>query len=179
LRRQILAVAAIAAAVVPATTAAEAHAACAGADKHPSQASVTQLRAATVCLVNVERRQHGRKALRSNAGLALAGQRHARDMVRKRYFAHDSRSGADFKSRILHTGYVRAGRGAVLGENLAWGSQVEATPRSIVRSWMASPGHRANILQPKFREIGIGVVRASPRGTAQAATYAAEFGRTF
>jgi uncharacterized protein YkwD len=153
-------------------------AACANADKHPYQASVTQLRKATVCLVNVERRKHGRATLRANAGLALAGQRHARDMVSKRYFAHNSLSGADFKARIARTGYLK-GQGAVLGENLAWGSLDQATPRSIVRNWMNSPGHRANILQPKFREIGIGIVRASPRGYDHAATYAAEFGRRY
>jgi uncharacterized protein YkwD len=178
MHRRTLAVLAATAALVPTATA-TAQASCANADKHPAEASVTQLRAATVCLVNVERHKHGRGALRSNTGLALAGQRHARDMVSRRYFAHDSLAGADFKSRILRAGYLRSGGGAVLGENLAWGSIDKATPRAIVRSWMASPAHRANILQPKFREIGIGVVRASPRGLAQAGTYAAEFGHRY
>jgi uncharacterized protein YkwD len=178
MRRLTLAVAALIAVLVPITTA-DAYAACANADKHPAEASVTELRSATLCLVNSERRERGRAALRSNAGLALAGQRHARDMVSKRYFAHDSRSGSDFKQRILRTDYVRAGHSAILGENLAWGSHEEATPRSIVRAWMASPGHRANVLQSTFREIGIGIVRASPRGSNRAATYAAEFGRRY
>jgi uncharacterized protein YkwD len=177
MRRQIMAVVAFAATLVP-ITAADAQAACTNADKHPSQATVAQLRAATVCLVNIERAKHGRAKLRTNHGLALAGQRHASDMVRRQYFSHTSRSGRDFKQRIVRTGYAR-GHGAILGENLAWGSQGKATPRSIVRSWMNSPGHRANILQPRFREIGIGVVRASPRGLDQAATYAAEFGRKY
>ena len=66
---------------------------------------------------------------------------------------------------------------AILGENLAWGSHNLATPRSIVRGWMKSPGHRANMLQPQFRHIGIGIVRAAPTGANNAATYAAEFGR--
>jgi len=91
MRRTIMGVAAAAALVT--AVPADAQAACANADKHPSQASVKQLRAATVCLVNVERRKHGRSKLRANAGLALAGQRHARDMVKKRYFAHNSRAG--------------------------------------------------------------------------------------
>ena len=175
--RKIMGVAAVAALTATAAPAA-AQAQCANADKHPSQATVKQLRAATVCLVNVERRKQGRSKLRANSGLALAGQRHARDMVRKRYFAHNSRSGRDFKSRIVRTGYTR-GSAAILGENLAWGSRSQATPRAIVRSWMASPGHRANVLQPRFREIGIGVVRASPQGSSHAATYAAEFGKRY
>ena len=49
--------------------------------------------------------------------------------------------------------------------------------KSIVRSWMHSPGHRANILNPAFREIGIGVVTGAPEaGTEHAATYATSFG---
>ena len=134
------------------------------------------MRAATVCLVNVERRKHGRTTLRANAGLALAGQRHARDMVRRRYFGHDSLGGRSFRARIARTGYLRRSRGAMVGENLAWGSRRSATPRAIVRGWMNSPGHRSNMLQPRFREIGIGIVRASPRGHGRSATYAAEFG---
>jgi uncharacterized protein YkwD len=178
MRRTALAVIAAAVAVAgPTTTDAQA-AACANADKHPYQATVAQLRAATVCLVNVERAKQGRGKLRANAGLALAGQRHARDMVSRRYFAHDSLGGSDFKARIARAGYLK-GRGAILGENLAWGSQDKSTPRSIVRSWMNSPGHRANIIQGRFREIGIGVVRASPRGYDHAATYAAEFGARY
>ena len=177
MRRKILGVAATAAALV-ATAPADAQAACANADKHPSQATVKQLRAATVCLVNRERRRHGLARLRANGGLALAGQRHARDMVRKHYFAHSSRAGHDFKDRIARTGYTR-GSAAILGENLAWGSRSLATPRSIVRSWMRSPGHRANILQHRFRHIGIGIVRSSPTRASRSATYAAEFGRRY
>ena len=176
--RKIMGAAATAVALAVTATPADAQAACANADKHPSQATVTQLRAATVCLVNVERRKHGRAKLRANSGLALAGQRHARDMVRKRYFAHNSRAGRDFKERIVRTGYTR-GSAAILGENLAWGSHNLATPRAIVRSWMNSPGHRANILQPKFRHIGIGIVRSAPSRVNNAATYAAEFGRRY
>ena len=176
--RKIMGVAATAAAFAVTAAPADAQAACANSDKHPSQATVKQLRAATVCLLNVERRKRGRAKLRSNNGLALAGQRHARDMVRKRYFAHNSRAGRDFRQRIVRTGYTR-GSAAILGENLAWGSHNLATPRSIVRGWMRSPGHRANILQPKFRHVGIGVVRAAPTSANNAATYAAEFGRRY
>jgi uncharacterized protein YkwD len=179
MRRKILGVAVTAAALVPTAAApADAQAACAHADSLPSQATVAQLRAATICLVNVERRQRGRRSLRANHGLTVAGQRHARDMVRKRYFSHSSRSGRDFQQRIVRTGYTRRGA-ALLGENLAWGTRRLATPRAVVRGWMNSPGHRANILRPKFRHIGIGVVKAAPTHAAGGATYAAEFGRRY
>ena len=173
--RRIALAAATVAALVPAPAAQAAG--CANADAHPANLTVKQARAATVCLLNVERRMHGRKRLRHNSGLALAGQRHARDMVRRRYFAHSSRMGTPFNVRIRRTGYLRGSGRTLLGENLAWGGGRLATPRQIVRSWMKSPGHRANILQPKFREVGIGIVRRLPVGGLRGATYAAEFGR--
>ena len=167
----------LAAAALPAPAAQAAP--CAGADKSPSTMTVKQVRATTTCLINVERRKRGRAPLRHNAGLALAGQRHARDMVARRYFAHVSRAGTRFSERIRRTGYLRGAGRAVLGENLAWGGGRLATPRQIVRSWMKSPGHRANILQRRFREVGIGVVRRLPVGGVRGATYAAEFGRRY
>jgi uncharacterized protein YkwD len=172
----VVAAAAAAAAAVPAAPAAAAS--CPGADELPGRLTVSQVRVATVCLINVERRSRGLAPLRQNARLALAGARHARDMVRGRYFAHASRAGSAFDARISRTGYAR-GRRASVGENLAWGTGSLATPRAIVRSWMHSPGHRANILQPAFREVGIGVATGNPRTGAGGATYATEFGRRF
>ena len=98
-------------------------------------------------------------------------------MVRHDYFAHNALSGQTFVDRIMRTHYVPAASSWFLGENLAWGSRAEATPRQIVRAWMASPGHRHNILQGHFREIGIAIVAGAPvRGVRRAATYATEFG---
>jgi uncharacterized protein YkwD len=100
-------------------------------------------------------------------------------MVRKAYFAHDSSSGSDFAARIRRTGYGRGG-GYSLGENLAWGSHDYAKPAQIVRMWMNSPGHRANILRGKFREIGVAFSLGAPqRGVRHAATYATEFGARY
>jgi uncharacterized protein YkwD len=158
--------------------AAAAQAACANADRTPDSATVSELRAATVCLINAERKQRGLATLRANSGLHLAGEGHAREMVRLRYFSHRSASGGDFRDRILRTGFARGTR-ALVGENLAWGSQASGTARSMVNFWMGSPGHRANILKPEFREIGVAVVHGSPRGASNSATYAAEFGRRY
>lgn len=174
-RRSLLAAIAVFA-FIPAPTASAAP--CAGADTVPTAANAAKVRAATLCLLNAERTQRGRKPLRANSGLALAGKRHARDMVRRRYFAHASRAGRTFDQRIRRTGYLRGARGATMGENLGWGSGSLATPRAMVRSWMRSPGHRANILRPAFREVGIAVVTSTPRGF-RGATYATEFGRRY
>ena len=141
------------------------------------QASKRALASATVCLVNGERAERGLRPLRVNRRLSRAARVHARDMVRRDYFAHDSLSGDSFVDRIRRAGYLRGPRAWVVGENLAWGSGNRSTPASIVRAWMNSPGHRANILQRRFREIGIGLVLGAPENAGgPAATYATDFG---
>ena len=95
--------------------------------------------------------------------------------VRHRYFAH-----GDFVGRIRRADYLSGAGTWSVGENIAWGSYDYATPRSIVRSWMHSPGHRANILSRRFREIGIGITLGAPvSGMDRAATYATDFGTRF
>lgn len=140
-------------------------------------ASLRAARSATLCLLNRERAKRHEPRLRFNHKLALAGLRHARDMVHNQYFAHTAPSGQDFVSRILHTNYVPAATNWLLGENLAWGDRSSATPRQIVKAWMASPEHKRNILTRGFRQIGIAIVVGAPvDGVSQAATYATEFG---
>jgi uncharacterized protein YkwD len=130
----------------------------------------------TLCLINAQRGAHGVRPLRVDARLYRAAIRHSRDMVAKRYFAHESRSGARFSSRIARTGWM-SGRGRwSVGENLAWGSGAQADPRSIVASWMRSAGHRHNLLNPRFRVIGIGVVSGVPVSANAGRTYTTDFG---
>jgi uncharacterized protein YkwD len=140
-------------------------------------ASLRAAGGATLCLLNHERTKRHLHKLRFNHKLALAGLRHARDMVAHHYFSHDAPSGQNFIERIMKTNYVPARASWFLGENLAWGDESKSTPRAIVRAWMASPGHRHNILMPGFREIGIAIVEGAPvGGVSQAVTYATEFG---
>lgn len=149
------------------------------ADRDPAAPGVSlrAARSATLCLLNHERAKHHERRLRFNHKLALAGLRHARDMVQKRYFAHTAPSGQDFVQRILKTDYVPAAASWFLGENLAWGNGTASTPRQIVKAWMHSPEHRHNILTRGFRQIGIAIVVGAPvNGVPQAATYATEFG---
>ena len=149
--------------------------ACSDTRVRPGTGNLRQVERATVCLLNAERRRRGLRPLSGHWRLARAADRHVKDMVEHRYFAHDSRNGSSFSDRIRATGYLsRAGRW-VVGENLAWGGGSKATAAAIVEAWMDSPGHRANILNGRFREIGIGLTLGSPRGGA-GATYATEFG---
>jgi uncharacterized protein YkwD len=146
---------------------------CSGADANPSTTSMKTVKRATLCLLNQERGNHGLKKLHANGRLSLASQRHANDMTRRKYFAH-----GNFVGRIKAAHYLRGAGSWSVGENIAWGSGDLATPREIVKAWMDSPPHRHNILQGKFREIGIGVARGVPvRADYDGATYATDFGR--
>jgi uncharacterized protein YkwD len=155
---------------------------CDHADTRPtgdvSEATMTR---STVCLLNKQRARRGLRKLRLDARLTKAARQHTIDMVKRNYFSHNSRSGADVVDRLRDTGYMRGARSWTVGENLAWGSGTRSTPREIVAAWMKSPGHRSNILQRRFREIGIGVVFATPRRSGSsagraAATYTTTFG---
>ena len=99
------------------------------------------------------------------------------------YFEHFGGSGPGGETplaRIRAAGYISSSRvGFEVGENIAWGTGSLATPRAIVAAWMASPGHRANILDPHYRETGIGVSAHPPASLAHGqsgAIYTQDFG---
>ena len=111
--------------------------------------------------------------------LNRAARVHSADMARHAYFSHNSLSGASFLDRIRRTGYLRKARRWTAGENIAWGTGHLATPRAIVRAWMNSPGHRANILNRRFRQIGVGITFKAPVRAAtgsRGGTYTTDFG---
>jgi uncharacterized protein YkwD len=163
-------------AVAAGATQASAATVCASADGPPAQASAVTLGNAALCLVNQERSARGLLPLQPNKRLAKAASGHARDMVARQYFSHDTLGGGDFASRIRNTGYVLTRGVPSLGEDLAWGSGPLGTPRAIVASWMSSPGHRGNILSRTFREAGVGVAFGNPTTGPDGATYAVDFG---
>jgi uncharacterized protein YkwD len=135
------------------------HGVCRDARLAPSKTNVRLIRAATLCLVNRERQRHGEAALHWNERLVASAQAHTESMAFGGYFAHVGPRGETPLTRMRRTGYISSsGRvGYEVGENIAWGSLWLGTPRAIVAAWMASPGHRANILDRRFRETGIGV----------------------
>jgi uncharacterized protein YkwD len=152
-------------------------AACAGADLAASPESLAGLTGATLCLLNGERADRGLAPLAANGRLAKAATAYAADLVAGSYFSHTGRDGSGLFDRVERTGYLPRDAGWVLGENLAWGTGGLATPGAIMQAWMNSPGHRENILNPDFREVGIGVVAGNPAAAdGYGATYATEFG---
>jgi uncharacterized protein YkwD len=105
--------------------------------------------AQVVRLTNGERARNGCGALRVNAVLTTVAQAHSADMARNDYFSHDSRNGASPFDRMTAAGYHYS----TAGENIAAG---QLTPSAVMTGWMNSPGHRANILNCAFTEIGVG-----------------------
>jgi serine protease len=104
--------------------------------------------AEVLSIVNNERRAAGAGVLILHPYLLLAATTHAADMRARNQMTHTGSDGSTPGQRIARTGY----------QAINWGENVAAgypTAQSVMRAWMASPGHRANILNPAFKEIGI------------------------
>jgi uncharacterized protein YkwD len=156
-----------------------AHRACAHTQLTPTAHNLKLIRAATLCLINRERVTRGERPLRPNRRLRRAAQAHTNSMVFGDYFEHVGPGDQTPLARMRDAGYVSSRAGAEVGENIAWGTLGLATPRAIVATWMASPGHRANILDPRYRETGIGVAPHAPAALAHGqagAIYTQDFG---
>ena len=143
-----------------------------------SSTTLRRAESATLCLVNRERTARGLDALKRSKALDRASREYARSMVRHRFFAHVTPGGGTLKQRIRESSYLDGARSFKIGENLAWGSGSLAAPKRRVASWMASPGHRANILNPRFRHLGVGLSTGAPKATSlRSATYVTHFGQ--
>ena len=150
---------------------------CDNAAVEPAKGNLAAVRRATLCLLNHERAERGLGKLRQNRALRGVAAKYAKSMVNLHFFDHVSPQGSTFTDRIKRSPYLRDANGYSLGENLAWGAGLLATPERIVKSWMASPGHRANILNGSFKDIGIGIAPGVPiLSGASGATYVNEFG---
>jgi uncharacterized protein YkwD len=146
----------------------------------PEPGDLGQVRAAVFCLINRERARDGESPLHGDARLRLAAQEHSAEMVSRDYFKHTGPDGQTLLQRLRASGYLHSSqRGYAIGENIAWGTVPLATPEATVAEWMASAEHRANILNRRFRDTGIGVVPGAPGSLAEdrgAATYTQDFG---
>jgi uncharacterized protein YkwD len=148
---------------------------CAGSHLRPAAANVAQVRAATLCLLNAQRARTGAQPLTQNPRLQVAAERHSLDMAKRDFFEHQNPDGVQPDARIVQAGYPPI----LVGENLAWGEEEKSTPAAIVALWMTSPGHRANLLHPRYVEIGIGLAHDAPQPVepgVRAAVYTTTFG---
>jgi len=136
------------------------------ADAVVGRQSESVIRARVVALVNAARSQ-GRRCGRERFAAApplgvsrklnAAADAHARDMLRRKYFEHRGSDGSQPRDRVLRAGY----RFRLTGENIALGPE---SAEEVVAGWLDSPGHCANIMEPRFRDIGVGLARGKKRG---------------
>jgi len=128
--------------------------------------SDARVRARVVDLVNAARataRKCGSERfaaappLKVSRKLTDAAEDHAHDMLKKQYFEHRGADGSQPKDRVLRTGY----QPRLSGENIALGPE---SAEEVVAGWLKSPGHCANIMEPRFQDIGVGLASGKKRG---------------
>jgi uncharacterized protein YkwD len=130
--------------------------AAAAATPTTSATNTSTFAAQVVQLTNAQRTQAGLKPLTANTALTTAAQQYAGVLSSDACFAHTCPPVADLATRLKNAGYSFSGYTSwTYGENIAAGYQ---TPSAVVAGWMASPGHRANILNANFKDIGVGLV---------------------
>jgi uncharacterized protein YkwD len=146
--RQIIVVAIIVAGLVLTT------AAFAGAARVSSSVRLSTLDSSLLVQINVVRRAHALLPLRVSRALSVAADQHTTEMGQAGYFAHASLDRTVFWKRIERS-YSSAGhRSWSVGENLLFVAPT-VNAGAAVALWMNSPEHRANLLDPAWREIGI------------------------
>jgi uncharacterized protein YkwD len=131
----------------------------------PAAARPSAAESALIRAINAERTPRGLVPLRVDLRLEQAARAKSSEMLRTGTFAH-----GDVRARLVRFG----ARGPTYGENLAWASGSNASAR-IVRMWMESPGHRANILRASFTRIGLGRRVGPFAGYGSAAVVTADF----
>lgn len=108
-------------------------------------------------LTNEIREENGLCVLEWNDALAKAAYKHSLDMVNRKFFAHENPDGESPVDRIRNEGLIFF----TAAENIAAG---QSSPQAVVKAWMESEGHRANILNPDLKQIGVGVARGGIYG---------------
>jgi uncharacterized protein YkwD len=149
---------------------------CGNSTAAPTRLTLAEMRESELCLINRVRFHFHLHQLVLNTELRDSAIGHSDSMVVHRYFAHEG-PGGSVDSRISRAGYFYRAHTFTVGENIAAGSGGSGSPWAIFEDWMHSPPHRANILDPGFRDAGVGVARGYPfGGGGGAATYTVDFG---
>jgi uncharacterized protein YkwD len=131
--------------------------------------------AAMECMVNFARQEAGLPALTDNRKLDSSSDAKASDIMRCNDFSHEA-CGRDFTYWFRQTGYL-TNRCWWAGENLAWGTGGLGTVRSVMKAWLHSPSHRANLLGAEYDDFGMSLRIGALSGTANAHLWVNQFGR--
>ena len=151
---------------------------CRGANVRPTAQNLNLVRSATLCLIEAARADAHMRALRSNHALQGVAGSQVAGMVHLDYFS-DVRPSGQTPGALIHATSYAARANLITGEDIGLGTGSLATPAQMVNSWLNSPAHREIMLDPAFRDIGVGVIAAVPSffsGRQRGATYAIEFG---
>lgn len=100
-------------------------------------------------LINAERQKVGAPPLRINVKLTQSALGHSQDMASKNFFSHTGSNGSEFSARISAKGY----NWSAASENIAAG---QSTPAAVIQTWLNSPPHKQNMLNPQYTEVGFG-----------------------
>ncbi|QDQ09648.1 CAP domain-containing protein [Streptomyces spectabilis] len=120
------------------------------AQKRPALSKTARYQKQLLTLVNAERTKAGCRPLRLDRRVQAAAQAHAKDMAARDYYEHTSPEGKSAGDRMRKAGY----RAGAWGENIHKGPK---GPKTAMRDWMRSSGHRANILNCAYKDFGAGV----------------------
>jgi uncharacterized protein YkwD len=126
----------------------------------------------TLVLQNETRADYGLEPLCIDPVLTRAARSHSREMVEKDYFSHYSYDGEDVGARLWRFGYDWS----VCGENIAGGYGNPGEPDPIFELWINSTHHRANILDGRFRQVGVGTYTGNYKGMEGYTMYTVDFG---
>jgi uncharacterized protein YkwD len=149
------------------------------ADPRGTTTPATRLQTALLDQVNALRTARGLPPLRLSHALSAAASAHSTEMARLGYFSHNSANGSSFSARIGRFYPSRGFHSWTVGENLLWGGPDIGVTRAF-RLWLGSPPHRANLLSPRWREIGLEAVHSTSApglyGGRPATVVTADFG---
>jgi uncharacterized protein YkwD len=139
-----------------------------------ADSNIKDMRKSIRCLINEQRAVHGFGKLARNISLQKAAQRHTKAMVASGCLAHRCGGEPDLETRLRQAGYFDGVESWRYAENTGCGLSAEA----MVTNWMASLYHRVNILDPDFRDIGVGVSQKRVPGRCEKGygTFAVVFG---
>lgn len=123
-------------------------------------------------LHNDVREKEGLEPLCVHPALTKSARAHSKEMIDKDYFRHESYDGESNGARLKRFGYDWYAS----GENIARGSGYLSKPENRFEAWMRSQGHRKNILDKNFREVGVGAVTGDFKGVGGTTIYTVDFG---
>ncbi len=123
-------------------------------------------------LHNQERRTRGLPIFCVHPALQKAAKAHSKEMIDKDYFSHYSYNGESFSARLTRYGY----NWSTCAENIGWGTGSKGEPDYQFGLWMNSSGHRAHILDSRYREIGVGQAYGTYKAYSNARMWTVNFG---